>query len=191
MSYWLLSWSMFSEHCPWRPLRPCICQWTLFLPVMSHYLFGTKPLPEPMITYCQTDPWKKLQGNICSRYTFIFFNSLWHNYALWYHRPQSILVQVMACCLTAPSHHLRLYVDFLLVRFGSIRMRAISQRVPQLLFCIMSLKMILLKWLRHLPGHNKSTRSFTNTGKVQHDSKPKFVLISTEKSRKDGNDIET
>ena len=33
------------------------------------------------------------------------FNSLWPSDAIWHHRSKSTLVQVMACCLTAPSHH--------------------------------------------------------------------------------------
>ena len=33
-------------------------------------------------------------------------NSLWPNDAIWGHRSASTLSQVMACCLTAPSHHL-------------------------------------------------------------------------------------
>ena len=34
------------------------------------------------------------------------FNSLWHSDAIWWHRSRSTLVQLMACCLTAPSHYL-------------------------------------------------------------------------------------
>ena len=30
---------------------------------MAYCLFGTKPLPEPMLTYCQLDPRDKLQWN--------------------------------------------------------------------------------------------------------------------------------
>ena len=33
-------------------------------------------------------------------------NSLWPNNAIWWHRSGSTLAQVMACCLTAPSHYL-------------------------------------------------------------------------------------
>ena len=35
-----------------------------------------------------------------------WFNSLWPWDAIWRHRSGSILAQVMACCLTAPSHYL-------------------------------------------------------------------------------------
>ena len=33
-------------------------------------------------------------------------NSLWPNHPIWGHRTWSTLAQVMACCLTAPSHYL-------------------------------------------------------------------------------------
>ena len=35
-----------------------------------------------------------------------FLNLLWPSDAMWWHRCQSTLTQVMACCLTAPSHYL-------------------------------------------------------------------------------------
>ena len=35
-----------------------------------------------------------------------FVNSLWPSDAIWRHRSGSTLAQVMACCLTAPSHYL-------------------------------------------------------------------------------------
>ena len=34
------------------------------------------------------------------------FNSLWPSDAIWWHRSGSTMAQVMACCLTAPSHYL-------------------------------------------------------------------------------------
>ena len=34
------------------------------------------------------------------------FNSLWPGDAIWSHGTRSTLAQVMACCLTAPSHYL-------------------------------------------------------------------------------------
>ena len=36
----------------------------------------------------------------------IWFNSLWPSDAIWWHRSGSILTQVMAWCLMAPSHYL-------------------------------------------------------------------------------------
>ena len=46
-------------------------------------------------------------------------------------------------------------VDFKLVRFCGIHMRAISQWLAKLLFCIMNLKIIFLTLLPHLPGVNE------------------------------------
>ena len=37
---------------------------------------------------------------------FYEFNSSWSSVATWWHRSRSTLAQVMACCLTAPSHYL-------------------------------------------------------------------------------------
>ena len=34
------------------------------------------------------------------------FNSLWPSETIWRHKSGSLLAQVMACCLTAPSHYL-------------------------------------------------------------------------------------
>ena len=63
----------------------------------------------------------------------------------------STLAQVMVCCLTAPSHYLNQYW-FLIC---DICLRAISQLVLELLFCIMRLKIILLKLLSFLSGYNE------------------------------------
>ena len=41
---------------------------------------------------------------LMSVYTKSLFNSLWPSGALWRQRSGSTLAQVMACCLTAPSH---------------------------------------------------------------------------------------
>ena len=57
----------------------------------------------------------------------------------------------MACCLMAPSHCLN-HVDLWLLRFCCIRQTAILQQVFKLLFCMMSLKIMLLKLLPHLSG---------------------------------------
>ena len=39
-------------------------------------------------------------------HTLFSFKSLWSNDAIWCHGSGSALAQVMACCLTAPSHYL-------------------------------------------------------------------------------------
>ena len=45
------------------------------------------------------------------RYYFHLFTSLWPGDAIWRHGTRSILVQVMSCCLTAPSHYLNQWVQ--------------------------------------------------------------------------------
>ena len=50
-------------------------------------------------------------------------------------------------------------VDLSLVRFCGIQLRTISQRVPKLLFCILSLKIVLIKiLLPNVPRANYSLR---------------------------------
>ena len=57
---------------------------------------STKPLPKPKLTYHHLSLWLS---------PGIKFNSLWPSDAIWWQRSGSILVQVMACCLTAPNHY--------------------------------------------------------------------------------------
>ena len=59
---------------------------------------SNKPLPELTLTKISVAVLRK-QGV----YTF------WPSDAIWWHRSRSTLPQVMACCLTAPSHHLNQY----------------------------------------------------------------------------------
>ena len=42
-----------------------------------------------------------------SECSYCHVNSLWPSDTIWWHRSGSILAQVMACCLTAPSHYLK------------------------------------------------------------------------------------
>ena len=44
------------------PLVPHICQWTgpPLVKVMACRLFGSKPLPEPMLAYCLLDSWEQI-----------------------------------------------------------------------------------------------------------------------------------
>ena len=116
-----------------KSMFPCgliICpqSWSTLLQVMAWCLDSTKPLPESVLTY----PWYAnehdsmyflwkclwcLSHNIVFIMTVTFprglfvnsmaISSLWLSDAIWWHRSWSILVQVMACCLTAPS----LYVN--------------------------------------------------------------------------------
>ena len=118
--------------------------WSSLVKLMACCLFSAKPLPEPMLTYCQLDfrntPADHLNIQLPShqyrdscykirwshdRLIFImripihgrmilywnrpmpqWVNSLWPSDTIWRHKSGSILDQVMACCLTAPSHYL-------------------------------------------------------------------------------------
>ena len=76
--------------------------------------------------------------------------------------PAQIKENNKACCLTVPSHYLNQWL-FLIVRYCDIHPRAISHWVPmRLLICIMSLKIVLLKLLPHLPGSNGLNYSSTD-----------------------------
>ena len=52
-------------------------------------------------------------------------NPLWPIDIIWRHGSRSTLAQVMACCLTAPSHYLNQF-DLSSVRANGIHLRAIS-----------------------------------------------------------------
>ena len=81
-------------------------------------------------------------------------NSLWPCDAICRHKTGSILDQVMACCLRVPSHYINQYsllIDEILWHW----LRTISQQVPKLLFCMMSLEIILLKLLPYFPRANE------------------------------------
>ena len=45
---------------------------------------------------------------VCSLKKIWRINSLWSRDAIWRHRSRSTLVQIIACCLTAPCHYLKL-----------------------------------------------------------------------------------
>ena len=83
--------------------------------------------------------------------------AMWPGDAIWGHRSGpgsgSTLVQVMACCLMAPSYYLNQHW------FLISEVLWYSQWVTNLPFSIMSFKIILLKLLLHLPGANELTKS--------------------------------
>ena len=59
----------------------------------------------PMCLICTHEcPFHPL--NHCLREPLAWFNSLWPSDSMWQHRFRLTLAQVMACCLTAPSHYL-------------------------------------------------------------------------------------
>ena len=72
------------------------------------------------------------------------FNSLWPSGPIWQHRSGSTLAQAMACCLTAPNHHLN-NVDLSSWRSSDIHLREIWQEIPQPSVTKMILKNYLTK----------------------------------------------
>ena len=67
-------------------------------------------------------------------------NSVWPSDAIWQHKPGSTLAEVMAYCMTAPKPLSDPKLTFDFVRFCGIYMGAMTQRVPNILVCIMSFK---------------------------------------------------
>ena len=87
-------------------------------------------------------------------YLFYFVvNALWPSDAIWQHRTESKLVQVMAFCLAAPIHYLNqclLLINEVLwhspqTNFTAMKMK--KRKIVRVLFCIMYLKMILQDYL--------------------------------------------
>ena len=81
----------------------------------------------------------------------VLLNSLRPNDAIWRHRSQPTLAQVIAWCLMAASHYLnQCWLPIREVIWHSPEKKAIPQR-------IISLNIDLLNLLQHLPGANELT----------------------------------
>ena len=91
----------------------CLCSWNLTTPLKYHggnwtvvtslYLFLTH-WPYQMVGH-------KLERILINMIWIIHGSSagmlgMWPSDTIWWHRSGSTLAQVMACCLTAPSHYL-------------------------------------------------------------------------------------
>ena len=73
----------------------------------------------PSTKYCQNESNLTLNARSCGhllsghliieKHVFAVINSLRPSDAIWRRRSESTLAQVMACCLTAPSHYLNQY----------------------------------------------------------------------------------
>ena len=74
------------------------------------------------------------------------FNSLGPSDAIWRQKTGSTLAQVMACCLTAPSHYLTQCWLIISKVYSDILLRAISQQVSQPSTTVISLKSTQLKF---------------------------------------------
>ena len=77
--------------------------------------------------------------------TVFKINSLWPTDAIWWQGSRSTLVQVIACCLMAPSHYLR-NVDLSYLRSSDVRLRAVLLEISQPSVTKISLKMIFLRF---------------------------------------------
>ena len=64
-------------------------------------------------------------------------NSLWPSDAMWQHRSGSTLVQVLACCLKAPSHGLNQNWHISKVQWGQFHMRQLSHQSLKLAWKIL------------------------------------------------------
>ena len=85
-------------------------------------------------------------------------NSLWPSDAVWWCRSGSILAQVMACCLTAPSHYLnQCWLIINKIQSSNNHLRVISHEVPQPSITKIILKITCLKFHSNLSGANKLT----------------------------------
>ena len=77
-------------------------------------------------------------------------NSLWPSDTIWRQRSGSTLAQVMACCLTAPSH----YLNQCWLMSSDIHIRPILQEMPQPSITKTRSKITYLKFHSNFPGAN-------------------------------------
>ena len=83
--------------------------------------------------------------------THCWLNSLWPSDAIWWQGSRSKLVQVMACCLTAPSH----YLNQCWLIITDVHLRVISHKISQPSVTKISLKIVFLRFYWNLPGANE------------------------------------
>ena len=59
--------------------------------VMACHLYGTKPLPEPVLIYCQLDPWQQTPVTFKLKYKlFVLIRYIWK------HQLENIVYRVLA-----------------------------------------------------------------------------------------------
>ena len=75
-------------------------------PILSYITAPSLPAVRGWHPYSTEYLWWKEVPCLTSRAQVHFLNSLRPSDAIWRHRSGSTLAQVMACCLTAPSHYL-------------------------------------------------------------------------------------
>ena len=99
------SWGWWFEIPTWSLWRHCnvyaLQQYMCYIPyhaVVYIYIYVCVYVCKVNFTYSIY-----YSGAACNAY---LFNTLWPSDAIWQHRSGSTMIQVMACCLTAPSHYL-------------------------------------------------------------------------------------
>ena len=88
-------------------------------------------------------------------------NSLWPGDTIWRHGTRSALAQVMACCLTAPSH----YLNQCWLIIGEVpwhSSQGIISRQVKIPINKRRLKIAVLKWNLGPPGANELMQCFTD-----------------------------
>ena len=86
---------------------------------------------------------------------------MWRNDAIWRHRSGSTVAQVMACCLTAPSHYLN--QCWLIIKgFCGIFLRTFSQETPPPSIIKIRLNITYIKLDLNVPGANEF-KKFSST----------------------------
>ena len=87
----------------------------------------------------------KHQPVILKSFQYLGINSLWPGDTIWRHRSGSTLVQVMACCLMAPSHYLN-QCWLIISEVCDNHLRAISQEIPRPSITKITLKYACIKF---------------------------------------------
>ena len=80
--------------------------------------------------------------------------SLWPGDTIWRHGTRSTLAQVMACCLTAPSHYLN-QCWLIIVEVPWHLSQGVIRRYVKIAINKSRLKIAVLKWHLGLPGANE------------------------------------
>ena len=85
-----------------------------------------------------------------------FINSLWPSDAIWRQGSRLTLVQVMACCLTAPSHYLN-QCWLIITKVQWCSSEAVSLKKSQPSVTKISMKIIFVRFYWNLLGANELT----------------------------------
>ena len=118
--------------------------WEQFQSVAKHFSVS-QMWKSCLYNYCQISQWPM-------SYTV---NSLRPSDTIWWQRSGSSLAQVMACCLTAPSHCLNQCWLIINNHSRNIHLWASSQELPQSLITQIIWKIKYLKCHSNFPGTNE------------------------------------